>query len=312
MKHNPDHVVLCLPRRACSRIVLCGAIILTILIPSVPLRAQAQSHITQASVSGTAVSIQGVNLGTAVTAITLGTTTVLNPFVNPTGDLVTGTLASPLTPGTYLLSVISTSSNNSASCTSPQPSPDFVCVSGGWVPSNHPLAIPSVQALTFLVTVGGSGPEGPVRAPAPWHRSRPAGPAGLAGRRVDRPVPQAASRRSEWPDGFDWTRRSRRTTGSRRSTGCGRTGGNSRRHRPCRSGRSTGPHRAVGRRRHDRQRRQQRHAGPHRQRHSKRRTSNYVDGLPRGHQLGRHVSSCPDLLYGRRLYRNRHPEFGGP
>jgi hypothetical protein len=157
------------------------------------LAAQTAPRITSANVSGTTVTIQGTNFGTAAATVLFEDVNLFNVFVNPTGDEITGELPTLPTPGTFLLTVRTTGTQAPLQCVTPAPGPDWICVGSGWVPSNHPLAVgaaPQTQAATFVVTVGaigasgsggGQGPAGPVGASGATGAIGPQGPAGAQG-----------------------------------------------------------------------------------------------------------------------------------
>ena len=157
------------------------AVALSTLLAAWPAAAQSTTPaITAAAAAGNTVVVVGRNLH-GVNSLVIGDVTAASVGVNGEGTVVTATVAGELLPGTYALSLTSTTAPASATCDSAKPASDWVCVAGGgWVPADHPAAVGQVGSsatVTFVVAVGGAGPEGPA---GPMGPQGPAG-AGLLG-----------------------------------------------------------------------------------------------------------------------------------
>src|SRR5262245_5510272 len=158
---------------------------------ALPRLAGAQSVITSANVSGNLVTLTGASLQNA-TAATVGDQALLNLVADPSGTQVTGLLPGPLAPGSYLVSLTSQLALPPSTCVTPLPVAGWVCVNGGWVPPDHPMAHPPVttQAVSFVISVapasvagpqGSQGPAGATGLTGPQGLTGPAGPAGPTG-----------------------------------------------------------------------------------------------------------------------------------
>jgi hypothetical protein len=164
--------------RTPSRLLVAGLFALTIAASARP--AIAQSTITSASVSDSGVvTVNGTNLQNP-TQVSVGGNVLTGVLSDTTGTQVTGLLPVVLPAGSYLLVFNSQTVAVPSTCTSVQPAPDWVCVSAGWVPPNHPLADPptTAQSIGFVVAIGSTGGTGP---PGPQGPSGPTGPAGATG-----------------------------------------------------------------------------------------------------------------------------------
>ena len=149
---------------------------------SQPALAQAPA-ITATGSSGATVVVIGRSL-TGTTGLTVGDVAAFNLSVNNDGTMVTGTLPVVPSPGSYLLSLTTTTTSNPV-CPSARPGPDWVCVAtGAWVPPDHPLAVASPSpstSLTFVLTVGSSGTTGPQGPPGPQGMPGTPGVQGIPG-----------------------------------------------------------------------------------------------------------------------------------
>jgi hypothetical protein len=166
------------------RLHVCTLFVLIMAIAAMPRAAAAQTPtVTAGAVSDTSLTLVGTNLQNPTTVVVSGQA-LSNVSVSSDGTTLTGTLPGTLNPGTYLVNINFTTTSAPpppSTCLSVQPLPDWVCVNGGWVPPNHPLASggggstptpTSTTAASFIVAVGGTGPAGP---------AGPAGPQGLPG-----------------------------------------------------------------------------------------------------------------------------------
>jgi hypothetical protein len=166
--------------RSAARCFLHGLLALVLVAWARPVFAQAAT-ITSANVSGSGVvTLNGTNLQNP-TQVTVGGLLLTSLVVAPDGTQVSGILPVVLPPGSYLVVFNSvTSALPPGGCTTPQPDPSWVCVNGGWVPPNHPLAHPTVtsQAVGFVVTIGSTGSSGPTGPAGP---TGPTGPTGSTG-----------------------------------------------------------------------------------------------------------------------------------
>lgn len=171
-----------------------AAVILGVVLSAWPAGAQQSNApaISAAAASGSTVVVVGRNLQ-GIGTLVIGDVTAASVSVNGDGTIVTATLAGELLPGTYAMALTSTIAPVSATCGSPKPASDWVCVQGGsWVPEDHPSAVGQVgtsATVTFLVAVGGTGPAGPAGPQGPQGPTGagmlgpegPAGPGGAAG-----------------------------------------------------------------------------------------------------------------------------------
>jgi hypothetical protein len=131
---------------------------LALVVLSARVSTQEIPVINTATVVGTAVTIAGENLS-GVTRVTVGGETLANVSVNGDGTQVSGSLAVPLTPGTYVLE-LSAAVSIDANCASVRPAAGWVCVDGGWLPPTHPLAARAgtrIVTIEVSVTPGGGG-----------------------------------------------------------------------------------------------------------------------------------------------------------
>jgi hypothetical protein len=168
------------PRSAGRRVGL--VLLLGTLLSPGPAAAQQSDApaITAAAASGNTVVVVGRNLQ-GIGTLVIGEVTAASVSANGDGTIVTATLPGEMLPGTYALALTATSAPISATCGSPKPASDWVCVQGGsWVPADHPSAVgqvPTSAAVTFLVAVGGTGPAGPAGVAGPVGPAGPPGPA---------------------------------------------------------------------------------------------------------------------------------------
>ena len=165
----------CMAKRAMS-----GCLTLLLVACARPVFAQVTT-ITSADVSSSGVvTLNGANLQNP-TQVTVGGLLLASLVVTPDGTQVSGLLPAVLPPGSYLVAFNSqTTVLPPGGCTTAQPAPSWVCVNGGWIPSDHPLAVAVVrnQAVGFVVTIGASGAPGPA---GPAGATGSAGPAGATG-----------------------------------------------------------------------------------------------------------------------------------
>ena len=157
------------------RTVRVATLLVFLVLPAV---GQAQT-ITATGLTGTTVVVLGTDLQGA-TQLMVANVVATGLSVAPNGTMVTGTIPA-LGPGSYALRLTLSDSAGSGSCQTPSPGTGWVCLpGGGWVPPDHPLAVPSGAPinLTFVLTVGAAdvtGPQGPAGPQGP------PGPPGLPG-----------------------------------------------------------------------------------------------------------------------------------
>ena len=168
----------CMAKRAMS-----GCLTLLLVACARPVFAQVTT-ITSADVSGSGVvTLNGANLQNP-TQVTVGGLLLTSLVATPDGTQVSGLLPSVLPPGSYLVAFNSQSSVlPPGGCTTARPAPSWVCVNGGWIPSDHPLAVAVVrnQAVSFVVTIGPAGTPGPAGPAGATGSTGPAGATGPAG-----------------------------------------------------------------------------------------------------------------------------------
>lgn len=168
---------------SCSRArILAIVVALALGASAVPVAAQS-ARITASSISGTTVILVGTNLQNP-TQVTVGGFVLTGVTSDSGGTTVTGTLPSALTAGSYLVTFTSSMTPPPSTCIGSPPGAGWVCVNGGWVPLDHPLATgggggtTTTQAVSFIAIVGAGGPAGPTGPAGP---AGPAGPTGAAG-----------------------------------------------------------------------------------------------------------------------------------
>jgi len=168
----------CMAKRAMS-----GCLTLLLVACARPVFAQVTT-ITSADVSGSGVvTLNGANLQNP-TQVTVGGLLLTSLVATPDGTQVSGLLPSVLPPGSYLVAFNSQSSVlPPGGCTTARPAPSWVCVNGGWIPSDHPLAVAVVrnQAVSFVVTIGPAGTPGPAGPAGATGSTGPAGATGSTG-----------------------------------------------------------------------------------------------------------------------------------